>query len=360
MAFRPRSRWFAGALVLLAVLLLIAAADRVLLAYYGLPLWEADPVLHFRHRANVRSAWPEWLGGKPLHTNRLGFFDDDFPAQKPAGEFRALAIGDSVLMGHGVSSAEALPNQLEALLLAHDGGDPAGPRSYQVINAGVQGYWTDQYLAVLQRDLRLGPDLIIIGFCMNDVIGSHIFDPADGGTGLDYHGIRHVASPWLSYLVNETGFGRLAIRLQLPGANVEAMRRRARYGARRVALQSYDDPEVRDGWRRALDNLAAAYEVAGTNHVPIVLLILPYRFQLGEPQLQEPQRILARHAAIFDVPYFDATPVLEAAVTDGAGQRELFIDHDHLQARGHALVAAALYTFLQARHLIPSAALTQR
>jgi len=352
---RSRTR-LAGPLVLIATLLLIVVIDRALLAYYGLPPWEADPVLHYRNRPNERRMLPAHLGGKPLRTNQFGFYDDDFPRAKPAGEFRALAIGDSVMMGHGVTPAEALPNQLEALLRQRQAASPVPFRSYQVINAGVQGYWTDQYVEVLRRSLDLAPNLVIVGFCLNDVIDFYAFDRAHGGRGLDFHGVQQTSSPLLSYLVNATGFGRLAIamrsRMPVDPALLRPDGRGRRYGVRRVIRHSHDDPEVVEAWRHALDNLATIYRIARAQQIPVVLVIFPFDYQLGRPELQEPQRILARHADSLGVPHLDATSLFEAALAQGTTARDLFLDMDHFQVRGHHLLAESLHAFLEARDLI--------
>ena len=136
--------------LLVSTLLVLFASDRALLSWLGLPLWEADPVLRFRHRPGAIGSWGPAFDDKPIRINRLGFHDDEFPTRKPDGELRILVLGDSVVMGHGVLASEAFPNRLEAMLGA---ANPGGFRSFQVINAGVQGYSTYQYLEVLRRSL---------------------------------------------------------------------------------------------------------------------------------------------------------------------------------------------------------------
>ncbi len=67
-----------------------------------------------------------------IRTNALGLRGPELPAAKPDGEFRILALGDSVTMGWGVEEKHSYPPRLEEEL---------GRRGHQVrvLNAGVPG-----------------------------------------------------------------------------------------------------------------------------------------------------------------------------------------------------------------------------
>jgi hypothetical protein len=95
--------------LLLGTLLVIFIIDRVLLTKYPLPRWESDPVLHYKHRPGTYT-WGKRYDNKPIHINRYGFHDDDFPEKKADGELRGLIVGDSIVMGHGVTAAETFAN----------------------------------------------------------------------------------------------------------------------------------------------------------------------------------------------------------------------------------------------------------
>ncbi|MBM4062813.1 MAG: hypothetical protein FJ265_17215, partial [Planctomycetes bacterium] len=98
-------------------------------------------------------------------TNSLGFRDEEFPVQKPAGEFRVLTVGDSGTFCSGVPNEDAWPQVLERLLAA-------GGRPVQVINGGFAAgcHTPDGYDTWMQSDgLLLQPDLVIVGFSLNDM-----------------------------------------------------------------------------------------------------------------------------------------------------------------------------------------------
>lgn len=143
---------------------IIILTDRILLNYFKLPLWEWDEKLHYKHRLNSFRLW-ESFGNKPIVINEYGHHDDSFPIKKRKKEFRILNLGDSITMGHGVTKDETYSKFLEIILsdsmLEYD--------VIQAINTGVQGYSSFQELEVLKRSLIYKPDVVTIGFCLNDV-----------------------------------------------------------------------------------------------------------------------------------------------------------------------------------------------
>lgn len=332
--------------LLLGTLLVIFIIDRVLLAEYSLPRWQADSILHYTLRPGTYN-WGKRYEKKPIVINRYGFHDDDFPEEKGIGEFRGLILGDSIVMGHGVTAAETFANQLERLLL----GNVSEYKSYQVINTGVEGYSTFQYLETLKRSLKFSPDFIAVGFCMNDVTEPYMVNKAYGGSGLDYHGILQISQPWVSYLMNETGFGRLAIsiksRLTKKFFSVEREARKEKYNVQRMAEFSRTDPVYIEAWKHVLSDLAEMYDLARKEKIPLVLIIFPFTFQLGEEKFQEPQRILKQHADQHQVPYVDMTEVVEQLIVDGVPLSDLFLDSDHYTVKGHSVVTSVLLQHLK-------------
>ena len=108
-----------------------------------------------------------WFAGVPVRTNALGFRStrDDRIAKNP-NTFRILVLGDSVTFGHG--AVHDYPAVLESQLKQW-----RPEVDWQVWNLGVPGYNTSQELSYLHEvGPSYQPDLVIVGFFINDIIGN--------------------------------------------------------------------------------------------------------------------------------------------------------------------------------------------
>lgn len=362
--------WADGAALLVVMIAGFCLSDRYLLTHLRLSLWKHDSVLHYRHRPGVQRT----IGARRLEgiysINRWGHHDTEFPREKPSGEFRALMLGDSVTMGYGVSYDGTFSAHLEQELREN----ATGYASYEVINTGVHGYATYQELRVFEESLAFEPDFVAIGFCLNDVTEPFVVSEEYGGVGLDYHGVSQTQSPFVGWISNETGFGRLFQRLSLKSKSVEAEKRTEIYNVRRMAEVSRSDPEMQEAWRIALTNLEAVYDLARENGKPIVLLVFPFTFQLLDESSRQPQQILLEHAASHGVATIDFAPIFERVVFDdpehveflrGRGHSseeithfykwridEYFYDEDHFTSEGNAIVAEELFKFLAEKGIV--------
>lgn len=104
--------------------------------------------------------------GKKLITNSVGLRDCRVPRKTDNG-IQILALGDSYTFGYGVELEESYPAILERLL-----NDNVHADKYEVINAGIPGYNTEQELELLRRIIPYySPKIIIVGFTPNDIWG---------------------------------------------------------------------------------------------------------------------------------------------------------------------------------------------
>jgi len=108
----------------------------------------------------VRYTW-----GNKVTNNNYGFRDDhDYIAKKVKNSFRIIVLGDSLTWGAGLAVKDRYTNRLETLLKARF------PKlRMEVFNLGFMGAPATSYRDRLieYKDL-FGPDLIIVGFCLND------------------------------------------------------------------------------------------------------------------------------------------------------------------------------------------------
>jgi lysophospholipase L1-like esterase len=93
-----------------------------------------------------------------------GLRDDEVAIPKPDGTLRILVLGDSVTFGPNVPKQGTYPNRLERLLQNQYG-------SVEVLNAGVTGYTAYNELQYyLSKGRAFEPDIVIVAFCMNDIV----------------------------------------------------------------------------------------------------------------------------------------------------------------------------------------------
>ncbi|MEK6709803.1 MAG: GDSL-type esterase/lipase family protein, partial [Nitrospinota bacterium] len=109
---------------------------------------------------------PSSLAGRPsweISLNSEGFRDSDFPKEKPPSAFRILCLGDSWTVGSNVNAEDAFPQRLKAMLKKEFPG-----ADFEVFNMGMFGYTSVNGLRMMKRALELRPDVLVLGFAMNE------------------------------------------------------------------------------------------------------------------------------------------------------------------------------------------------
>ena len=117
---------------------------------------------YFEHRPNRSGRYYD----VKIKTNSMGWREDkDYTIEKPDGVKRIIVLGDSITLGWGVVSERTYVKVLARLLNE----DPNLKHKFEVVNTGAGNYNTTLERMMLQRSLRYNPDLIIIGWFINDV-----------------------------------------------------------------------------------------------------------------------------------------------------------------------------------------------
>lgn len=99
-----------------------------------------------------------------LAINQLGLREDPMSSPaKPAGTYRVVCLGDSFTLGYTVERRDLFVDQLEHRWQAEG-------RQVDVINAGTEGYSTDQEVVwLLENGAAYQPDLVLLFPYENDI-----------------------------------------------------------------------------------------------------------------------------------------------------------------------------------------------
>jgi lysophospholipase L1-like esterase len=294
------------------------------------------PLAHEYDEALFWKMSPGQLAFTPFYrvsyrTNSRGLRDGEISAKAP-GAYRVLLLGDSVVFGHGVPVEDTLAERLERGLR-----NLPGLGSAEVINAGVTGYSVDQYLSFLRREgFGLEPDLVLIGFCKNDIISPE-----------DLEELRSLAREGRLYRMRTIRgrLRRLSAWCHVADGLVERVA--SLWTTTPRALAYAGAPVTREAWDHTLavlEEIARETEARGT---ALLVACFPYRDEVDQRRARvDPaplEAVAARHG-------FRMVDLLEA-YTAARGEG-LFFDPVHPTGRGHAVAADAVLAELRSGGLL--------
>ncbi|MCB9906771.1 MAG: hypothetical protein H6830_03560 [Planctomycetes bacterium] len=118
--------------------------------------WSPRPGLEIQRKSSEFSV--------RFRINEYGMRDDaDLKPAKPAGTTRVLCLGDSFTLGYSVARKDLFVDQLEHWWNVEE-------RDVQVINAGAEGYSTDQEVAwLMEHGKTWAPDMVLLFAYENDL-----------------------------------------------------------------------------------------------------------------------------------------------------------------------------------------------
>lgn len=319
--WRKRLAVSLGALVVLFALTeticrLLPGEERVPVIDFTSP----DPDLLWRLR-------PSEAG--PFATNELDLRDDPYEAD---AQRKILMLGDSVAWGDGLEHMQdCFPYLLEELLRQ---ADPQG--GVEVINASVPGWSTFQQATYLEKHgLALEPDSVVLMFCLNDVTSRYV-NLAQYGGGDEFLGM----DTW-SFVPGVRGW--LLRYSRAAQVFSRALQRRARereeYDVSKMARDEWS-VELEEAWNLVLEEIDSIAALARGGDLPLLVAIVPYRFQMRDPaKSRQPQDRLIEALQERGIPFLDLLPEL---VRMGSGAT-LFRDPSHLSIAGHRETARILF-----------------
>ncbi len=327
-------------------ILLLASADRI--SDYAVPRLAEPPEvvawdrrLGWRLRPNTEGYW-----GTPITINSRGLRGPEVSARKSAEELRLLFVGDSITFGYGVAYPESYVARVEEILdreLAN--------RRVRGVSLAVVGYSTWQQRLLLEtKGLDCRPDLVVVGFCLNDVTEKY--------TLARYGGNMHDAeTEALGRYLRRSGLFRLGTmgfaRLR-QGRGLEDGESMSDLRVMDLFLRP-EAPRVERAWQETEEELEELVRLCRSARLPPAVVCFPYDFQLSSnAPPPHPQRRLAAWCAARSVPFLDLLPALtRAAETASSAGGRVMMDACHPNALGHAAAAREIAAFLRSDGLLP-------
>lgn len=333
-------------LMMVTPIWMFVASDRVCSFFippqnYRTMVFQPDRDLGWRHRPGATG---NWFGAVTI--NKQGLRGPAVPYEKAPGEFRVLFLGDSITFCQGVPYDEGFVMRLQKKLQ-----DDMPDRKVTTVNAGVSGYSPWQELRWLQREgYKYKPDLIIQGFCLNDVTSKYGL-LRFGGTDEAYE-VKQAASE-----LEWSGLYRLfrEIRISwLLGGDRKAGARQAATLEVQSLFDNDGSPRVQKAWQETLANMDKIVARAEADNVPLVIAVFPFLLQLPDTAPPaRPQQRLTTYAEKKHVTLCDVLPTMKTFARAHPQGPDLLWDRCHPTSAGHRLIADELYECLRQHGLLP-------
>ena len=344
------------ALILAAEFALLEAGMRVVGGSEAAPSFQQifmnDARVGHRLKPGARTVYSTVEFTTELAINAQGVRDDRELGPKRPGQKRVVVLGDSLAMSVQVPVSQTFMAELERELALRD---PS--HSWQVINAGVQGYGpVDEWLFYRHVVDALEPDLVLITvFVANDA--TEAYDKAgwmDNGPPATERSAAAVN--WVRRLARSSMVVQTA-RVRWDQVRPDT----AGPGAERPLAAYLEKPptEVTRGLDVSRDAFGRIAALASKRGAQTAIVLMPARFQLDDgdygrlrQRVQAAGHVLVRQAATdrfrtalapLGLPTLDLLPILQAE-QNPAG---LFFQRNiHLTPRGHGVVGHALAGFV--------------
>jgi lysophospholipase L1-like esterase len=282
------------------------------------------------------------VAGAPVRVNDAGYRGPDRSLAKEAGVFRIALLGDSMTFGWAVREEEAFAARLERRL-----NEALPDARHEVLNFAMIGYNTAQEAEACTLDvLPYAPDLVLLGFFMNDV------DPPVRGSRAWER--AHTEKPPRDL------FGTLRARLdptrlrawKLARTRAAALARRAGFAPRGAITQAYAETFAARGpaWRACEEALLAARDATAARGGRFAVVVLPAMVSLDDSYpLRAAHEQVVAFCAGAAIPAID---LLAAFAGQDAARLAATPLDNHMNAAGHAIAAEAIFEWLLAEGLV--------
>lgn len=336
--------WINRRLALAAFILLLAIVEICFRAFQivprqnGLARFMAEVKTHrilqggYRRVVDQERSGPKTAG---YQINDLGFRGANFAQEKTPGTIRIACVGDSFMFGIGVGPGQTFPSHLEKRLREIYPDMPL-----EILNFAIPGADMADYTTLLLTEVnRFHPDLVVIGFVLND-----IEPPGYNNTNLYYDGV---------------GFDYRNLENMLARHDLRGLRRHiriyhyfmSRYEDKALARQvtrmyqkGYDPATNKKGIRKLETCLSLISGYYQKRQIPLIFFIYPLLIKLDTSY-----PFTAAHNTVYDIAEskgFYAIDTLPPFMDIDASSLYVSLTNHHPNNRGQTIAAQSVADYL--------------
>ena len=253
-----------------------------------------------------------FLYGVEFETNSFGFRSEkEFVVPKPENITRILILGDSITVGWGVKQNESYPERLEWMLNKNSG------KRYEVINTGVGNYNTKSELATLKKYLDLEPDIVILGFYINDI------------EEVNY---CHNTLCWVK--MNLFTYAYIYDKVTILQFDTE-------YNYENYYLDLYKDNNLKNYFKESINTMI---EITYNNSIEFIFVSIPELHELKEYPFEEANNFIEEEVlSETNITYINLLTAFENQTPE-----KMWVSYEdtHPNAAGHKIIAEEIYKLM--------------
>ncbi len=309
-------------LIALILIIFLEGALR-LFHFHEVVHFMPDPDLPFVMIPNQR-AFTE-IGRYPVTINSRSMREREISPEKFPSTYRLIFLGDSITYGEGIPQEDLFTVHLEEILNKDVGKEVR----YEVWNAGVKGYNVEhEYMFFKKRCLDLRPDLVLVGYCVNDQCPNESMKQKRQSFSLKYN----VTGPWKH--IKESATYVAGLRLLRTTAMAIKDLPPWYYD---FITQNELTPELRKNWETSALSLTRFSDLCMDNGIRFGIVAFPIEPQFREgydPDRPQPQTRLKQLSSKLGILYIDLFDSFQKH-----RNQKIFSDEIHLTPYGHELTA---------------------
>lgn len=207
------------------------------------------------------------------HTNSRGFRGPEFSDVKATDSARIIFLGDSFTFGEGVFDNDTYPAQFEKI--ANENNLYPG-KKVESINLGVGGYNTQQEWFVL-KDMadKWQPDLIILGYILNDV-EAKLFSTLDDGL------VRRNREAQIQEVTQTAGDNRSILEIPRINRLISSYFKTINQDSELIDYYNSIYRDENPNWVTTKEMLKNFGDYSKQKNIPVLVVIFPLLFELND------------------------------------------------------------------------------